>query len=360
MSCTSPLYRIPIGSKNFNLLIPSDQSKLKNHGVFLRYEALKAYESLPMWDSDSVQVLRCGQCGDCRLAYSRDWAIRCSLEAECHEHNYFVTLTYDDLTLPRGEFVDYNGDVFDSSLVRRDIQLFIKNLREWERTQNNNTNVKVFYCGEYGGLTSRPHFHICLFGVSEIPDLTFSYKKGQYNYYKSLLYEGFWSVRLNGVKVLRGFVDISDVSFDSIAYTARYVFKKQQGIMKKDFLESYNALDPNLRPTLRVQPFIGMSLKPGIGSDYYEKNKFTIHKEDLVKYQKKYKLFKSRPLRYYDKLFERENPEDFADLKRRRLRGSIAAKKMKHLLVSESELSRLKHESDILNAKEKKYHVRGL
>ena len=360
MSCTSPLYRVPIGSHNFSLLVPSDQKRLKNHGVFLPYEALKAYEDHPSWDSDSVQVLRCGQCSDCRLAYSRDWAVRCSLEAECHEHNYFVTLTYDDLTLPRGEFVDYNGDIYDSTLVRRDIQLFIKRLREWERTQNNNTGVKVFYCGEYGGLTSRPHFHICLFGVSEIPDLMFSYKKGQYNYYKSSLYESFWSTKFNGVEVLRGFVDISDISFDSIAYTARYVFKKQQGLMKKDFLESYAALDPDLRPDLRTQPFIGMSLKPGIGSEYYEKHKFNIRSEDLVKYHKKYQLFKSRPPRYYDKLFERDSPDEFADLKRRRLKGSIAAKKIKSSLVSETDLSRQSREAFILSCKEKKHYVRGL
>ena len=42
----------------------------------------------------------CGRCIGCRLKYSRDWADRCMLEAQYHEHNVFLTLTYDDSHLP--------------------------------------------------------------------------------------------------------------------------------------------------------------------------------------------------------------------------------------------------------------------
>ena len=363
MSCTSPLYRIPLSTKNFSLLIPQDQKRLRNHGVFLKIGEVQAYSDLPGWNPDQVQKLRCGQCMDCRLAYSRDWAVRCSLEASMHEHNYFVTLTYDDNTLPRGEYIDYNGDIYDSQLVRRDIQLFIKNLREWERVHNGNTGIKVFYCGEYGGQTSRPHYHICLFGVSEIPDLKFFAKRGNYKFYKSSLYEQFWSIKQPGMPdILRGFVDISDVTFDSIAYTARYITKKQQGLMKKNFLEFWESLDPASRWTLEVrkQPFVGMSLKPAIASEYYEKHKLQIRSEDLVKYQKKYDIFKSRPPRYFDKLFERDDPVGFSKLKAKRCKGGIAAQKVRYRLCSESEISRLKHEEEILQRKDKLYYVRGL
>lgn len=360
MACTSPLYRIPVESKNFRLLSDNDRKREKDGGVFFfDIKALEFVSSVPGWDPDQVQVLRCGQCIDCRLAYSRDWAVRCSLEASMHEHNYFVTLTYDNFSLPKGEFIDYNGDLYDSNLCRRDVQLFLKNLREWERVQNNNIGIKVFYCGEYGGQTKRPHYHLCLFGVSEIPDLTFFAKRGSYDYYKSAIYEGFWTHRVNGTRVLRGFVDICEVSFDTVAYTARYCLKKQGGKIKKDFMQYYDSLDDG-KPDLRLQPFIGMSLKPGIASEYYEKNKLQIQAEDLVKYTKKYELFKSRPPRYFDKLFDRDDPEGFAEVKERRRLSGIASKKAKAALYSESEYDRQIREAKINEDKEKRYYVRHL
>lgn len=361
MACTSPMYRIPKDSNNFSLLPKQDKKRLKNDGVFFfDLPAVETLYDIPGFNRDEVQVIRCGQCTSCRLAYSRDWAVRCSLEASMHEHNYFVTLTYDEFNLHKGEFVDFKGDIWDSNLCKRDIQLFVKQFREYERTTYGNTGIKVFYCGEYGEQYGRPHFHICIFGCSEIPDLTFFEKRGQYDYYKSKLYEGFWSHKVNGVRVLRGFVDISEVTFDTVAYTARYCLKKQQGVMKKDFLEYYDTLDPGTRPELRVQPFVGMSLKPGIASEYYKNHKLQIQKEDLVKYQKKFELFQSKPPRYFDKLFDREDPEGFAEVKERRKLVGIEARKNRLALCSESEQDRLNREARIMKAKEEKYYVRRL
>lgn len=354
--CTSPLYRIPIGSRNFTLLTPHDQDRLKNHGVFLSYDAIQAYALKPGWSSDDVQILRCGVCQDCRLAYARDWAIRCSQEASMHEHNYFVTLTYDDNFLPSSVdgYLDFDGEIYDSTLDRRDIQLFIKSLREWERSHGND-HIKVFYCGEYGGRTSRPHFHLIVFGASEIPDLTFSFKRGDYDYFKSVTYERFWSDH----GFLRGFVDITEASFDTIAYTARYCMKKIGGKLKKDFMEWYEELDPGLRPQLRKQPFIGMSLKPGIASEYYEQNKGQIRSEDLVKYQKNYELYKSKPPRYFDKLFEREDSKGFELVKGNRKKLAIAAAANAAKLTDEVYLDRLNRQADMTCERMKK-HVRSL
>lgn len=360
-SCTSPLYRVPLGTSNFRLLSSVDQKKLKNGGVILPISTIDFYKSsVSGWNQNDVQVLRCSQCASCRLARSFDWAVRCTLEASLHEHNYFITLTYDDFNLPKGEFIDYSYEVYNSNLVRRDIQLFIKNLREWERKRGNE-HIKVFYCGEYGNLTSRPHFHLVVFGASEIPDLTFGFKKGSYTFYKSKIYEGFWSVKVPGVKTkcLRGFVDISEASFDTMAYTARYIFKKQGGVMKKDFFEYYEGLDPEIRPAIRLQPFIGMSLKPGIASEYYEQHKYEIYSEDLVKIQHKFKVFRKRPPRYYDKLFDREEPKLSATVRRKRKEAGLRYRLAKSSLYNESEYDRLSREADLIESKVKKY-VRGL
>ena len=49
---------------------------------------------------DMPITVKCGQCIGCRLEYSRQWAIRCLHEAQLHEDNCFITLTYDDENLP--------------------------------------------------------------------------------------------------------------------------------------------------------------------------------------------------------------------------------------------------------------------
>ena len=40
--------------------------------------------------------LPCGRCIGCRLERSRQWALRCIHEAEYHDANCFITLTFDD------------------------------------------------------------------------------------------------------------------------------------------------------------------------------------------------------------------------------------------------------------------------
>lgn len=359
-SCTSPNFRIPIESSNFQLLNRYDKARERYGGVmFFGPRFQDEYSHIPGWNSDDIQILRCGQCTACRLFSSYEWAVRCSLEASMHEYNYFITLTYDDFHLPVSPFgnlfIDYEGNIFDSNLRRRDIQLFLKQLREYERVNNGVTGIKVFYCGEYGSLFGRPHFHLCLFGSSPISDLTLHRVEGNFKFYKSVTYESFWSEPIDGKSSLaipRGFVDISELSFDTLAYTARYVLKKRGGLMKKEFLSYYNELDEATRPELRMQPFVGYSLRPGIAAEYYEKNKLQIREEDSVKYQKKFKLYTSKPPRYFDKLFDREDPEGFTLVKERRIQSGLASRNTRDLLFSESSEERLLREEKILQEKE--------
>ncbi|MEO5355656.1 MAG: hypothetical protein H7835_21005, partial [Magnetococcus sp. XQGC-1] len=91
-----------------------------------------------------------GQCVGCRLERSRQWAIRVMHEASQHEHNCFITLTYNDDNLPA------NG-----SLNYRHFQNFMKRLRKYyvEFT------VRFYMCGEYGENFARPHYHACIFAI---------------------------------------------------------------------------------------------------------------------------------------------------------------------------------------------------
>jgi len=94
----------------------------------------------------------CAECMRNRVYSKRVWTHRMDLEARCHEHSSFLTLTYDDANCPP------NG-----SLVRKDAEDFLKRLR----FNIHPRKLRVYLCGEYGEHTQRPHYHAALFGLGE-------------------------------------------------------------------------------------------------------------------------------------------------------------------------------------------------
>lgn len=161
------------------------------------------------WEHPSHGVIKCGQCMECRLAYSREWAIRMTHEAQMHDQNCFLTLTYDDAHLPA-----------HGQLVKRDLQLFFKRLRKAVGS------FRYVACGEYGELKRRPHFHAAIFGKD------FSYDRIEYG-------EG---IRGDKVYVSKTIADvwqkstfpmghtIGSLQFESAAYIARYITKRVTGV----------------------------------------------------------------------------------------------------------------------------------
>lgn len=92
----------------------------------------------------------CALCLRNRVYEKRVWTHRMDLEARCHEHNSFLTLTYDDDNLPA------NG-----SLVRKHAEDYLKRLR----FNIHPLKLRLYLCGEYGEKTQRPHYHAALFGL---------------------------------------------------------------------------------------------------------------------------------------------------------------------------------------------------
>ena len=84
----------------------------------------------------------CGKCIECRLNYSRMWAVRATHEAQMHENNSFITLTYD------------NDHVGDNKLDYTDFQKFMKKLRR----AYPNKQIGFMACGEYGETNGRKHW----------------------------------------------------------------------------------------------------------------------------------------------------------------------------------------------------------
>lgn len=330
MSCFHPLKAFPVGVHS------SGKTKYKICSYNVHHvEILKNDSVVPCTVPDrggyckkyisEFTEIPCGQCMGCRLDYSRQWANRCLLELEYHKSAYFVTLTYDDLHVPRTWYADPDtGEALSAyTLCKRDIQLFFKRLRKHFPEQK----IRYFGCSEYGPKTMRPHYHFIIFGL-ELDDLEL-YKQNKvlvnseslcYNYYNSKTLEKIWSfpprvdfplLELNEPS-LAGYVVVGQVTWETCAYVARYVTKKLTG-ESSHFYSNFN---------LEV-PCTMMSRKPGIGRKYYDDH------PDLMKYSyinvstpnggKKF-----APPKYFNRLFDLDYPEESAKLKEVRKSKALA------------------------------------
>lgn len=259
----------------------------------------------------------CGKCIGCKLERSRQWAIRCVHEAQLHRWNSFITLTYAEAHLPEL-----------GSLVLRDFQLFMKRLRKSCRHR-----IRFFHCGEYGDLNGRPHYHACLFGHDFLDKYLWSERDG-IKLYRSPKLETLWGL---------GFATIGEVTFESAAYCARYITKKVTG-EKAD--NHYLVYDPETGEIFghRLPEYCTMSRGGrgkdeenlgGLGSAWYKKFNTDVYPSDEV-------IIRGRPMRpprFYDAIYENENPTDFERVKRQRKKaGQLGAADQTpgRLLVRES------------------------
>lgn len=231
-------------------------------------------------------TIGCGQCRDCRLKKAQQWAIRCVHEAQLHQDNCFVTLTYSDAHLPE------NGTLFKPHL-----QKFLKRLRKHRGP------FRYYGCGEYGDNTQRAHYHLCLFGI-DFQDKIHFRRIGEYNLYVSAKLNEIWG---------HGNTSIGSLTYETAAYTARYVMKKTMG----KGTPRYVCLDDEtgeLRPL--VQPFAVMSLRPAIGRRWIEKFHGDIYGAD-----KDFVVVKNKKMpspKYYDKIFDTIDNDRLESLKAKR------------------------------------------
>jgi len=266
------------------------------------YHPLTAYQSpeggKPFFDeskrqpSDFKLKLKCGQCIGCRLDRSRDWAIRCLHENTLHDYSCFITLTYDEFSLPS-----------DGSLNKEHFQKFMKRYRKKIEPRK----IRFFHCGEYGDQLMRPHYHACIFGHDFDDKILYKESNGV-NLYISEQLAQLWPY---------GFSTIGDVTFESAAYVARYITKKitgkgQDKIDDKTGLKHYEKIDPYTGEIYELQPeYITMSRRPGIAAEWFRKWKHDVYPDDTVIYRGK----EIPPPRYYDKLYQLEDEEALLRIK---------------------------------------------
>lgn len=318
--CTRPRKMFPIG------LTASGKTKyaicdyIVDHVEIDSKGRWRAFTSQDRVSSYSVKVVRdwipgnCGECEECLLQRSREWANRLIMEKSSAEHAYFITLTYDNDHVP----LTYSGDPDTGevdlaapvqTLRKTDLRNWFKRLRKAfveiygnpvkyntddPSTWNDPRRVRYFACGEYGTQTFRPHYHVIMFSP-EIPDLRL-YKRSWNNdpYYNSDFINKTWS--LAGKQL--GHAVVAEVTWESCAYVARYCLKKNTAD-KRQLVSGFG-----IEPEFQLQ-----STKPGIAACYYLEHPDCLN-YDYINISAGNKGVKFAPPRYFWKLFEREYGTD--------------------------------------------------
>lgn len=262
----------------------------------------------------------CGKCTGCQLERARQWAVRCMHEAQMHPINCFITLTYNDEHLPDLHSLNY-----------RDVQLFLKRLRSWTTVYDYRTKkalpgskIRYFLCGEYGEQgTRRPHYHVILFNWDFADKVEHAKSKSGNAQYTSEHLDSLWG---------KGHATITECNYASAQYVAQYCTKKLSG---DKGIWDYQVLDPETGEIhQREKEFVRMSLKPGIGMEWYKKFQDEVWSHDRVIV----KGLEVKPPAYYSRILKKEDPEAYEEIQARRelkARKKLADNTEERLLVKE-------------------------
>lgn len=231
MSCNKPMLAKPDG--------------LTSTGK-VKYMPIGRYDVDLAKDYPDAIKIPCGKCSGCRAQKTREWADRMILELDHSKKAVFLTLTYNDDNLP----VKYQitTGLSEMTLQKRDLTLFFKRLRK----RFHDVEIRYYAVGEYGKNTFRPHYHAIIYGLGlqDFKDLVPKGKNelGQLYYMSEWLARDVWQ---------HGFCLLADVSWNTCAYVARYVKKKDFGLVSDEFVNR-----------VREPEYSVMSRNPGIGLYY--------------------------------------------------------------------------------------------
>lgn len=236
-------------------------------------------QPLRLWPpiGEATLQIPCGKCLGCKTSRATAWSIRAMHEASAYKDNCFLTLTYNDEAVPP------NGE-----LDRPALQRFLKRLRKNSKRNSNILTdrthpIRYLGCGEYGDQTQRPHYHLCLFNC----DFADRHKVSKY-LDESDTANTLWSEN----KVPLGATRVGQLTAASATYVAQYTLKKL-GVTHCD--KDGVVLKP---------PFLAVSLKPGIGTQWINKYKKDLSHGYIIRDGHKTAI----PRTYRKKLHETDKP----------------------------------------------------
>ncbi len=266
-------------------------------------------------------TISCGQCYGCRMEKSRQWAVRLMHEAQTTKNGEtcFITLTYDRKNLPP-----------DHSLKVNHWQEFCKSLRYNMSKCTTHDDHKCKACkprqslrflhsGEYGEPTpknkfiARPHYHAALFGV----DFRGDWREYERNKQGDMVYESKTLTDLWG----KGMCTVGNLTHLSAGYIAGYMLKKITGEKADEHYEKVG-LEHDGEVTKRKPEYATMSLRPGLGRLWIERNHGEVYPRDEVISQG----HPARPPAYYDRYLKEISESDHKQLLERRRKAGNARK----------------------------------
>lgn len=273
-------------------------------------------------------IIPCRKCIGCRLDYSRDWANRGYLESLKSDHNYFITLTYDDKHLPIDDKITTSKGVtyertedWKGNLQPKRLTKFIHDLRQWARRELNHTGIKYLACGEYGETNQRPHYHIIIFNCPIPSDTFYEPRIIDHEYFwRNKIIERYWE---------DGISNISIANWSTIAYVSRYVTKKLYGNNAEDIRAQKG----------QIAEFIRVS--NGIGKDYWKENKEKILQTDSITIKNHAGVHTTKPPKYFTRLLKTENSEKYEDIKIKRERENFMGQQAKNQMHTYGQLEQL-------------------
>lgn len=274
--------------------------------------------------SNLILQIPCGKCQECKLHYAKVWSDRCMLESKYHSSSYFVTLTYDDEHLP---YFEKDG-LKTPTLVKKHFQDFMKRLRS-----SIDYKVRFYMCGEYGTHTRRPHYHAIIFGLVLNDLVLYSRTPNGDLLFNSKFLDKLWPF---------GYVVVGSVTPQSCSYVARYVSKK----VGANYDEVY------VRTGIQKE-YTCMSLKPGIGYQAYSPEIFRKGYECVSTEKGGIKVF---PPRYFEKFYQSDCPEEFLEMKSKRIRSMAYKELGTASLCSKDYISYLEGVEDDLTARTRSLH----
>lgn len=264
-------------------------------------------------------------------------------EAQLHEQVCFITPTYRDDALPGSraatiadamvpaarspapglphrlvspprarDTCTHEDRTHDAaSLSPDDLQAFTKRLNEDTRRAFGK-GVKYFAAGEYGERTHRPHYHLAVFGRSFVEDRVFhKNSKSGHPLYRSKTLARLWP---------HGDTDIGDLTFNSAAYIAGYIFNKVLGTSQKaeDLrAKKYRKTDEHGNDFWIEEEFVRMS--KGLATGWIEKYFSSVYPHDRVITNGR----PAKPPRHYDRILEQVDQAIYDLVKNRRTENLV-------------------------------------
>lgn len=142
-------------------------------------------------------------------------------------------------------------------------------------------------------MLERPHHHAIIFN-HDFQDKILYTTRNNVNLYISPSLSKLWPF---------GFSSIGEVNFETAAYVARYTLKKKTGKAQAEYYGD------------RLPPYNTMSLKPGIGEQWFARYQSDVYPWDEVTIRNN---IRCKPPKYYDEIYDRQNHESMLTIKKRR------------------------------------------